>query len=153
MQQKDEFWVKNVLGLFLSLVLVMEMAWGHWTALKCHCSHMLLLISMNGKKMTCSLSSEWATRDICITRVCLFKHWETSTAEHLLWSLYMCRPRWLMALFIVFESKTASFVPVVSKSSSSSRSCKPDGAVYRSLFISIDIWVFFKLDDVQISFL
>lgn len=49
-----------------------------------------------------------------------------------------------MALFIVFESKTAPFVPVVSKSSSSSRSCKPDGAVYRSLFISIDIYVFFK---------
>lgn len=58
-----------------------------------------------------------------------------------------------MALFIVFESKTASFVPVVSKSSSSSRSCKPDGAVYCSLFISIDICFFFKLDDVQISFL
>lgn len=49
-----------------------------------------------------------------------------------------------MALFIVFESKTASFVPVVSKSSSSSRSCKPDGAVYRSLFISIDFFFFFK---------
>lgn len=58
-----------------------------------------------------------------------------------------------MALFIVFENKTASFVPVVSKSSSSSRSCKPDGAVYRSLFISIDICFFLKLDDVQISFL
>lgn len=58
-----------------------------------------------------------------------------------------------MALFIVFESKTASFVPVVSKSSSSSRSYKPDGAVYRSLFISIDICFFLKLDDVQISFL
>lgn len=58
-----------------------------------------------------------------------------------------------MALFIVFESKTASFVPVVSKSSSSSRSCKPDGAVYRSLFISIDIYVFFFLNQMMCRFL